>query len=92
MAVTKDSRIAVRLSADQEALIKRAAESEGATVTDFTVRATVTHAIDVLADRHVFVLNDAAWADFRAVLDRPVQTNPALVELLAEPSVFVDEA
>lgn len=36
------------------------------------------------ADRLVFRIDDAAWQDFVAVLDRPAQTIPALAELLAE--------
>ena len=88
MAVTKDSRIAVRLSSDQGALIRHAAEVEGTTITDFTVAATVAHALDVLADRRVFAIDDAAWNEFLAVLDRPVVHKLRLERLLAEPSIF----
>ncbi len=88
MAATKDSRIAVRLSSDQSALIRHAAEVAGTSITDFTVAATVAHALDVLADRQVFVIGDAAWTEFLVVLDRPVTHKPRLEALLAEPSVF----
>jgi uncharacterized protein (DUF1778 family) len=57
-----------------------------------TVRATVMRAIDDLADRPVFALDDAAWTEFQSVLGRPARANAALVRLLAEPPVFVDEA
>jgi hypothetical protein len=39
-AVTKDSRIALRLSSDQGALIRLADEGEGASITDFAVAPT----------------------------------------------------
>lgn len=52
---TKDSRIAVRLTSEQDALIRRAAEAEGTDLTNFTVTATLAHALDVLADRRLFV-------------------------------------
>jgi len=88
MTVVKDSRIAVRLSSDQDALIRHAAEVEGTSITEFTVAATMSHAIDVLADRRMFAIDDAAWGEFLAVLDRPVSHKPRLKELFAEPSVF----
>lgn len=91
MQLTKDNRLAVRLSSEQDALI-RYAEVEGSTVTDFTVAASVRHAYDVLADRRAFTLDDAAWSEFLAVLDRPVERKPRLAELLSEPSIFDDES
>ena len=69
MSVVKDSRIAVRLSSDQDELIRRAAQVEGTTITEFTVDAAVSRARDVLVDRRLFMLDDAAWAEFLAVLD-----------------------
>jgi uncharacterized protein (DUF1778 family) len=90
MTATKDSRIAVRLSSDQGALIRHAAEVEGTSITDFTVAATMAHALDVLADRRVFAIDDAAWNEFLAVLERPVAHKPRLAKLLAEPTVFTE--
>jgi uncharacterized protein (DUF1778 family) len=89
MTEPKDARIAVRVSAEQDAVIRHAAEIEGQTVTDFTVQAAVSHARDVLADRVLFRLDDAAWAEFLAILDRPVETyRPNLAKLLADKSIF----
>ena len=64
MVAPKDSRIAVRLSSAQCALIRHAAEVESISITDFTVAAAVAHARHVLADRRVFHLDDAGWAEF----------------------------
>lgn len=80
----------MRLSSDQDALIRRAAEVEGTSITEFTVAATMTHAIDVLADRRVFPIDDGAWREFLAVLDRPVRHKPRLEKLLNEQSVFTE--
>jgi uncharacterized protein (DUF1778 family) len=88
MAVIKDSRIAVRLSSEQSALIRHAAEVEGTSITDFTVAAAVAHARDVLTDRQIFALDEAAWTEFLAVLDRSVSHKPRLERLFNEPSVF----
>jgi uncharacterized protein (DUF1778 family) len=88
MTATKDSRLAVRLSSDQDALIRHAAEVEGLSITDFTVVSAVARARGVLADRRLFSIDDAAWSEFLAVLDRPVSRKPRLEKLFAEPSIF----
>ncbi|AEF36057.1 MULTISPECIES: DUF1778 domain-containing protein [Mycolicibacter] len=54
--------------------------------------ATVAHARDVLADRRHFLLDDANWAEFSALLDRPVQYRPALAKMFDKPSLFDPEA
>lgn len=72
----KTERFAVRLTAEQDALIRRAAEVEGTDLTNFTVTATLAHAHDVLADRRLFTLDDSAWEEFLAVLERPMSENP----------------
>lgn len=83
MAATKDSRLHVRLSSEQDALIRHAAEVAGKTVTEFTVEATVEHARDVLADRHLFLLDEGAWNEFQVRLDQPAVRKPRLEQLLA---------
>jgi uncharacterized protein (DUF1778 family) len=88
----KTERFAVRLTTEQDALIRRAAEVEGTDLTNFTVCATLAHARDVLADRRLFVLDDAAWTQFQAVLDRPASHKPRLEKLFAEQSIFDTEA
>ncbi|MDR3106860.1 MAG: DUF1778 domain-containing protein [Bifidobacteriaceae bacterium] len=88
MAAKKDARIAVRLSSEEDWLIRRAARTESATMTDFTVSAAVHRARDVLADRRVFQLDDESWQAFVAALDRSPADRPGLRRLLAGPSVF----
>ena len=84
----KTERFAVRLTAEQDALIRRAAEVEGTDLTNFAVTATLAHARDVLADRRLFMLDAPAWSEFVAVLDRPVSHKPRLKKLFAEPPIF----
>lgn len=86
----KTQRFAVRLTPEQDSLIRRAAEAEGTDLTNFTVTATLAHARNVLADRRLFALDDAAWTEFVAVLDRPVSPRPRLAKLFEEQSVFDD--
>ncbi|WP_414738701.1 DUF1778 domain-containing protein [Mycobacterium haemophilum] len=91
-AERKTERLAARLTPAQDALIRRAAEVEGTDLTNFTVTAALAHARDVLADRRLFVLTDAAWTEFLAALDRPVSHKPRLEKLFAERSIFDTEA
>lgn len=87
----KQARLAVRLTPDQDALIRDAAAVSGQSLTDFVTAAAVTRAEDTLADRRVFRLDDAAWAEFSAILDRPTQSIPELAKLLNERAPW-DEA
>jgi uncharacterized protein (DUF1778 family) len=85
---TKEARIAARLPVAQADLIRAAAETVGTTMTEFTVGAAVARAHEVLADQRLFRLDDAAWVQFLAVLDRPVVSKPRLEALFAEESIF----
>ena len=76
----------MRLTPDQDALIRDAAAVNGQSLTEFVTTAAVTRAEDTLADRRVFRLGDAAWAELAAILDRPAQRIPELVKLLNEPA------
>jgi uncharacterized protein (DUF1778 family) len=80
---TKESRLAVRLTAEQRERIDQAAAAEGRTVTDFAIYALSERAGHVLADRRIFPVDDAQWNRFVEMLDQPVRTLPRLAELLA---------
>lgn len=82
----KDARLAMRLTPDQDALIRAAAAVTGQSLTEFVTTAAVCRAEDTLADRRVFGLDDAAWTEFHAILDRPAQRIPELTKLLSEPA------
>ncbi len=81
----KEDRINVRLSAEQGALIRSAAEIEGMTLTDFAVESMKLHARHVLADRRLFRISDEAWDAFDAMLERPPVHKSRLQRLLDEP-------
>jgi uncharacterized protein (DUF1778 family) len=81
----------VRLTSEQDAPIRRAAEAEGTDLTNSTVTATLAYALDVVADRRLFVIDDAAWTDFLTALDPPVAHKPRLAKLFAKALTFDDE-
>lgn len=80
----KDTRLAVRLTSEQRALVDAAAAAQGRTVTEFTVATLTDHARDVLADRRVFPLDEQQWKAFNALLDAPPRDLSSLAELLSE--------
>ncbi len=91
MSTAKEARLAVRLSSEQNWLIRQAASVAGSSVTDFTVTAALARAHDVLADRRVFVVDEPAWSQFLELLEAPVSSaDPRLSGLLNAPSVFAD--
>jgi len=85
MSATKTARRNLRVAPADDALIRRAAEVAGESVSEFLVRGARTRAEMVLADRRQFVLDDDAWAAFTAALDRPAEARPQVVELLRRP-------
>ncbi len=84
----KDTRWNLRVAPDANALVRQAASARHQNLTDFVIDAAVSEAERVLADRTRFVLGDDRWAEFVALLERPVRDNPGLAKLFAKQSVF----
>jgi uncharacterized protein (DUF1778 family) len=68
----------LRLDADADARIRRAAKASGVTTSVFVERAASTAADAVLADRREFHLGADDWQRFVAELDRPARDLPEL--------------
>ena len=88
MSITKDERLAVRVTARQKQTIERAAAVLGRNVTEFSIQALTERAEEVLTDRHAFGITQEAWDEFIARLDAPAQPVAELVALMRRPSVF----
>lgn len=89
MAVVKDSRLAMRLS--------RSRTRSSGTRPRWRHQHHEVHrrrgnepAINVMAGRRVFAIDDAAWGEFVTVLDRPVSHKSRLGKLLAEPLLLTE--
>ncbi len=74
-------RIEVRVSADQDALIRQAADLEGTTITGFVMDTTLARARRVLRQHQDLVLSNDAFDRFIAELDRPTEAVAELTEL-----------
>ena len=84
----KSQRINFRISAAQESLLRRGANSKGQSMTEFIVESACTIAECELAEERDFRLPPEQWKAFLAILDRPAAANPALRRLLTEPSAI----
>ncbi len=85
-APTKDARLNLRLTSSDDELIRQAAAHTGQSVSEFLTTSAVERAHDILASQRSFVLDDATWDRFVALLEAPVRPDPRLVELFARPS------
>ena len=88
VAVAKTERIDVRANLPIKQLLQEAARTCHKSVSEFLLDAGITAANQTLADRRRFELDDAQWQAFQQALDRPVQPNPQLKQLLTEPGLL----
>jgi len=77
-------RLEVRVTPDQDALIRQAADLEDTTVTAFVLDTVTSRAKRVVKQHQDLVLSNEAFDRFLAELDRPAEAVPALIELFRE--------
>lgn len=90
MTLTKDKRLNLRTTAQQDQRLKQAAEVREVSVSEFILKSAMAEAEKVLADRRWFELNAEDFAKFEQALDTPVD-GTKLARLLASESVFGKE-
>ena len=78
--------INLRATAEQKALIDRAASRLGKTRTEFMLDSAREAAENALMDQRLFLLGDADYEEFVARLDAPVEPSDALKKLLSTPA------
>lgn len=78
---SKRHRLEMRVTPEQEALIRHAAELEGTTVTTFVLDTVTAQASSVIEAHRDLVLSNEAFDRFIAELDKPEMPVPELVEL-----------
>jgi uncharacterized protein (DUF1778 family) len=85
----KIKRLNLRLTQQQDALLRLAAMSRGESTNDIVLRQAVEAAEMVLADRRVFVIDHAAWTQLLcSTFSAPSALPEALVKLLSTSSVL----
>jgi uncharacterized protein (DUF1778 family) len=74
-------RLEVRVTPEQDALIREAADLEDTTVTAFVLETATARAKRVVKQHQDLVLSNEAFDRFIAELDKPAKVVPELVEL-----------
>jgi len=85
---SKTERLSLRLTPEQDAVLRRAAEARGESANDFVLRHAVEAAQMELADRRVFMADDSAWEELQELLSRPPALPQSMVKLLSNPSIL----
>ena len=86
--VSKTARLSLRLTPEQDAVLRRAAEARGESANDYVLRHAVEAAEMELADRRVFVVDDDAWSELQELLSQQPELPPAMITLLTNSSVL----
>ncbi len=86
-STTRSRRIDVRVSDEQDAMIREAAALAGQTVTAFLLSAAQERARELLDERRHLLMSDRAFERFTAALDAPAEPVPAMTELFALPRI-----
>jgi len=85
IAMAKDERISLRISADDLGVLRAAAKESELSLTEFIIQTSRERAQTILCDRTEFVLDEAGWNQMMAILEKPAEPNEALRELFARP-------
>lgn len=85
---TRSERVDVRMTPTAKQTLQRAAAASNKTLTEFLLDTGLNAALDTLADRRVFQLDEKAWDSFLRMLDAPPKDNPGLRALLARKPVW----
>ena len=88
MSSTKTRRLDLRLTEEQDALIRRAAEQDARSISDFVLSAATLEAQRRLADQRFFMLNEEDHARFEEILEASPTDDPKLRKLFNRPSPF----
>jgi uncharacterized protein (DUF1778 family) len=85
---SKDTRLNIRATRHQKAVIAKAAKASNTTVSTFVLRHAYEDAQSILADEARFRLPKRQWKAFCDALDTPPKDLPALRKLLRSKGVF----
>jgi uncharacterized protein (DUF1778 family) len=85
---SKTERLNLRLTCAQDAVLRSAANARGESASEYVLRHAVEAAEADLADRRVFVVDDAAWQELQALMSAPAPLPLPMAKLLANPTVL----
>lgn len=88
MSTAKTRRLELRLTEEQNSLIRSAAVYESRNISDFVLSAATLEAQRRLADQRLFLMDDEQYARFEEILQASPTDDPKLRKLFERPSPF----
>ena len=85
-AVSRSSRLGLRATPGQEAVLRRAAEAAHKSLTDFILDSACRAAEQTLLDQRLFVVDGVRGQALMTLLERPARSNPGLRDLFSRPA------
>jgi uncharacterized protein (DUF1778 family) len=86
----RTERLNFRLTAQQSSVIRRAAQIEGKSMSDFVLDAATSAACNAISDQQLFTLDDEEFDRLLAILDAPPKPDPKLRKLFEDTAKFRD--
>jgi uncharacterized protein (DUF1778 family) len=83
---TRTERIVIRTTPTVKRPLQQAAASHKH-VSEFLLELGIAAATGTLADRRLFLLDEARWPEFLDALEQPTKDRPMLQRLLTEPGL-----
>ena len=88
MSTAKTQRLELRLTEEQNTLIRSAATYTSRSISDFVLSAATLEAQRRLADQRLFLMDDEQHARFEEILQASPTDDPKLRKLFERPSPF----
>lgn len=82
---TRCARLGLRATAEQEQVLRRAADVAHKSLTDFILDSACQAAEQTLIDQRLFLVSGDRYQSLLELLDRPAADNPGLSDLFARP-------
>lgn len=79
----RTTRLGLRATPEQEAILRRAAEIAHKSLTDFILDNACRAAEQTLLDQRLFIVSEDRFQAFLDLLDRPEQSNEGLRDLFS---------
>ncbi len=80
----RSARLGIRATAQQEAILKRAAEARHKTLTEFILDSACSAAEETLLDQRLFMVPSGQYEALMDMLDRPAKPNAGLKRLFSK--------
>jgi uncharacterized protein (DUF1778 family) len=81
---SRSSRLGLRATPEQEAILRKAAEVKNKSLTEFILESACSAAEQTLLDQRLFLVTEDRHRTLLELLDRPESENPGLARLFSK--------